>query len=239
APPAEADAVIASAGRGGLLRDLMRLAGFRYTALDVFAAEGASLFDLNRHAPGPALAGQFDLALNFGTTEHVFNQYLAHKTIYDLLKVGGIAYHDLPFSGYAAHGYFKYNPLFFRHLAAANGCKIVLERMTAGGDAHPPPGMAGETIGEWRDYGIECAMTRRAAAAFRIGLELSTSLAVEADAIAPAPEAEAAGAPDVRYAAVPLADKDAPPPPDAQRPLPRAARALAARVLAAVRRRLG
>jgi hypothetical protein len=62
---------------GGFLGDLLILAGFRYTALDIFHATNTILCDLNIHAPGPRLAAQFDLMTNFGTTEHVINQLRA------------------------------------------------------------------------------------------------------------------------------------------------------------------
>jgi hypothetical protein len=169
-------------GRNGshpLLGDLMEAAGFRYVALDIFHAKNTILFDLNKHEPGPELAGCFDLVLNFGTTEHVINQYLAHKSIYELLRIGGIAYHDLPCSGYFEHGYFKYNPMFFRHIAEANACDILHERVTAGDPAPMPADMDGAFITEWRDFGIEYVMVRRDPAPFRVGLETSTSLSVD------------------------------------------------------------
>jgi hypothetical protein len=163
---------------GGFLGALLKLAGFKYVALDIFEAPDTILFDLNAHEPGPGLARSFDLVLNFGTTEHVVNQYLAHRTIYDLLTLGGVAYHDLPMSGYANHGYFKYDPQFLRDVAAANGADMALDRVSLGAKRSPPPELASEGL-DWRDYGVEAAFVRRSDAPFRLPLETSTSLAVD------------------------------------------------------------
>lgn len=173
------DGAIAAIADGGFLGELLELAGFDYVALDIFHAKNTILFDLNAHEPGPGLAGRFDLVLNFGTTEHIFNQHLAQKTIFDLLKVGGIAYHDLPMSGYFRHGYFKYDPQFFQDLARANGCATVLERMILGGLQVTPDGLEGANA-PWHDYGLEFAMTRASAEPMRLPLETSTSLDVDA-----------------------------------------------------------
>lgn len=199
APP---ETLAAFANRG-FLGDLFTLAGFEYVALDIFQAPRTVLFDLNAHEPGPGLAGTFDLVLNFGTTEHVVNQYLAHRTIYDLLKVGGVAYHDLPMSGYAGHGYFKYDPQFFLDLARANGAEVVLDRLSIGHRAPSPTGLDPDAQVEWRDYGVEIAMARREAGPLRLPLETSTSLAVDpAFATATSDMVRPASGLAVRYATI-------------------------------------
>jgi hypothetical protein len=43
------------------------------------------------HEPTPQkFVGDFDLVVNFGTTEHLLNQYNAFKVIHDATKVGGV-----------------------------------------------------------------------------------------------------------------------------------------------------
>jgi SAM-dependent methyltransferase len=178
--------VLEALANRGFLGDLMILAGFEYKALDIFQAPNTILFDLNAHEPGPALVGRFDLVLNFGTTEHVVNQYLALRTIYDLLKVGGVAYHDLPMSGFSGHGYFKYDPQLFVDLARANAAEVVIDRLTAGHEAPQPSRLARGAQVSWRDYGVEFAMRRTQAAPMRLPLETSTSLAAVDPAFATA-----------------------------------------------------
>lgn len=68
---------------------------------------------------------KFDVVINTGTTEHVFNQYQVFKTIHDACKVGGLMLHGVPWRGWTNHSFYCYQPTFFLDLAAANGYKIL------------------------------------------------------------------------------------------------------------------
>src|SRR5262249_10214756 len=107
------------------LSELLELTALRYVSFDVVSARRAQLFDLNRHALAEDKKGTFDLVLNFGTTEHLMNQYNAFRVIHDAARSGGYIYHQVPSSGYINHGYFTYNALMFEELAAANDYEIV------------------------------------------------------------------------------------------------------------------
>jgi SAM-dependent methyltransferase len=88
-----------------------------YAAIDLHGTPLAQPWDLNLpYQP----SRQFDLLLNFGTTEHVFNQFEAFNTIHKLCKPGGFMVHALPHSGGREHGFFNYHSTFFFDLAAAN-----------------------------------------------------------------------------------------------------------------------
>lgn len=168
---------------GGFLGDLLLLAGFQYQALDIFHGTNTILFDLNVHAPGPKLIGNFDLVMNFGTTEHVFNQLRAFQTIHDLMKVGAIVYHDLPLSGYFDHALFRYDPMFFRVISEANSYESLLQEISIGAE-QPVPGdlrRQGYTPATYLDGGIEVVLRRTSEAPFRIPLETSTSLGMDAE----------------------------------------------------------
>ncbi len=175
------DAQLSSITDGSFFGELLMLAGFRYTALDIFKAPNTILFDLNRHAPGPKLENHFDLVMNFGTTEHVFNQVNAFRTIHQLAKVNGIMYHDLPMAGYLNHAFFRYDPLFFNMLAPENKYKLNNLMFSIGQSQIVPDelrshGLSIETI---HDVGIEVIFTKTQDTPFRLPLEQSTSLAVE------------------------------------------------------------
>lgn len=174
--PAELQAIADRA----LMGKLMTACGFSYCALDIFEAENTIVFDLNVQSPGKDLAARFDLVTNFGTTEHLINQYQAFKTMHELAKPGGLIYHDLPLSGYHEHGYFSYNPLFFRQLALANDYNVILERYSNGGTTRAPAFMLenGYSLPDYFDCGIEFILQKTSAAGFRMPLETSTSLAV-------------------------------------------------------------
>ncbi len=180
-PQDVADEQLRKIARGGFLGDLLMLAGFRYTALDIFHATNTILFDLNIHAPGPRLAGQFDLVTNFGTTEHVFNQLRAFQTIHELSKPGGFMYHDLPMAGFFDHALFRYDPLFFRALVSANDYEVLVKEVIMGARQPVPAdvvamGYSEETI---TDIGIEMIMRRTSPAPFMVPMEISTSLSVD------------------------------------------------------------
>jgi hypothetical protein len=173
------DAEIGAFADKGLIGRLLTACGFTYKALDIFEAENTIQFDLNLHSPGEELRGKFDLVTNFGTTEHIINQFLAMKSMHEMAKVGGLVWHELPLAGYHMHGYFSYNPLLFQHLASANGYRVVIQNYAKSLKGTPAP--SAMTSNGWpdKDYfdcGIEFAMQKTSDAPFRMPLETSTSL---------------------------------------------------------------
>lgn len=104
-----------------------RLGFGRYQALDVNTKMDAIVFDLNRaDASAIANAGApFSLVTNNGTGEHVFNQASVFYAVHELCDPnGGRMIHCLPFWRWPNHGFFNYNPILFRDLAAANHYEI-------------------------------------------------------------------------------------------------------------------
>ena len=115
--------------RGGLneafVGELFEKAGMEYVSIDIAAGYKTTILDLNHADLPPGLRGRFDLVLNFGTTEHVLNQYNCFKLIHDATKVGGHIYHSLPASGYVDHGYITYTGRCFFDVARYNGYELV------------------------------------------------------------------------------------------------------------------
>jgi hypothetical protein len=107
------------------LSELIELTNMHYVAFDVVNARKAHLFDLNTHDLAEDKKETFDLVLNFGTTEHLMNQYNACKVMHEAARVGGLIFHQVPSTGYINHGYFCYNALMFQELARANGYDIL------------------------------------------------------------------------------------------------------------------
>jgi len=85
-------------------------------------AEGLKL-DLNLPID---LRERFDLVINHGTVEHIFNIAQVFKTIHDHCAVGGLMIHEAPFTGWIDHGFFCLQPTLFCDLATANGYQIRL-----------------------------------------------------------------------------------------------------------------
>ena len=104
-----------------------------YIALDVNTEKSAVIADLNYPLEtsiyGLANWEGFDLVTNNGTSEHLWNQHQVFTNAHNLCKEGGVILHILPFTPWINHGFFNYNPIVFRDLAAANGYEIVIQRM--------------------------------------------------------------------------------------------------------------
>jgi len=66
----------------------------------------------------------FDVVTNFGTAEHIFNQYLVFKNIHNLCNKNGLMIHSLPIQGALEHGLYNYQPNFFISLAKINNYHI-------------------------------------------------------------------------------------------------------------------
>ncbi len=109
----------------GHSRDFYEAIGMEYTSLDASGKGDAIVFDLNFDTVPEEQRGKFDLLTNFGTSEHVFNQYNTFKAAHDFVRKGGAFMHFTPFLGYVDHGYYSLQPCFYNDLAAANGYEIL------------------------------------------------------------------------------------------------------------------
>lgn len=117
-----------SPGIGGtndaFVGQLFEKAGFVYNAIDIADGYRTTIVDLNHQAVPDDFVSKFDLVLNFGTTEHLLNQYNAFRFIHNSVKVGGYIVHSLPCVGYSNHGYLTYTPRCFFDLAGFNQYEV-------------------------------------------------------------------------------------------------------------------
>jgi hypothetical protein len=88
-------------------------------------AKDALPHDLNERFR-PASECRFDLAINHGTAEHIFNIANVFRIMHDATKVGGLMIHESPFTGWVDHGFYCLQPTLFWDVAHANSYKIVL-----------------------------------------------------------------------------------------------------------------
>ncbi len=110
---------------------LLRMLGAdRIEALDASAFEGSGIVhDLNEPVD-VALHGRFDLVLDGGTLEHVFNVPVALRNCMEMVKPGGRLILVTPANNFCGHGFYQFSPeLFFRTLAPENGFEV--ERIVA------------------------------------------------------------------------------------------------------------
>jgi hypothetical protein len=73
-------------------------------------------FDLNR---------LFDVCINNGTSEHLFDQANFFRMMHNHTKIGGVMIHWTPCLGYYDHGFYNVQPGFFHDLAFANSYEML------------------------------------------------------------------------------------------------------------------
>jgi len=177
--------------------EIAALAGIEYHAIDVCTAPRTNVVDLNGE-PLPAVhVGRYDVVLNVGTTEHVFNQLNSFKVLHDAAKIDGVIYCQVPATGYFDHGYFCYTPLFFRDLAKSNNYEIVDSFFTMAGRSNlkelgieirseedpDNPREIGDGETSFSYFNFNVLMRRRLDAPFCISLDIATSHAVVAPSL--------------------------------------------------------
>lgn len=114
--------------------------GMRHVSIDLDGRWGS--LKLNLGKPILKFKGEFDIVTDFGTCEHVYNQYECFKNMHNFCKPGGMMIHVVPMpNNWVGHCEFHYDDKFFIKLSEL--CKYeILESMVmnmAGG----PPRMKG------------------------------------------------------------------------------------------------
>lgn len=98
--------------------------------IDASSYEGASeVHDMNLPIPD-RMHNQFDLVVDGGTLEHVFNFPVSIKNVMQMVRVGGHLLIQSPTNNYCGHGFYQFSPeLYYRVLSPDNG--FLIERMLA------------------------------------------------------------------------------------------------------------
>ena len=94
----------------------------KVVSIDFHGTPAALKLDLNMKVD---LGEHFDLVINNGTAEHIFNIGQVFKTIHDHTKVEGVMIHEAPFTGWFDHGLFNIQPTLFFDLATANQYNVL------------------------------------------------------------------------------------------------------------------
>jgi hypothetical protein len=91
-------------------------------SLDISDYEGATvLHDMNQPVP-PSLHGQYDVVIESGSLEHVFDFPTAVLNCMHMVKLGGSVFLSLPVNNFVGHGFYQFSPeLFFRVFSRSNG----------------------------------------------------------------------------------------------------------------------
>ena len=107
--------------------DFFKSVGFKeYKSIDLNGAYKSFQFDLNKNIKEDYNFNQkYELVINNGTGEHVFNQYSLFLNFHNLTKINGIMLNILPFIDWINHGFYNFNPIFFADLAASNNYELI------------------------------------------------------------------------------------------------------------------
>ena len=94
-----------------------------YKCIDINREEGSIYSDLNLPFNKKRHLGKYDLVLDIGNNEHVFNVGEAYKTMYNLCKKDGYLW--IFQSVYNGNGFFQFDIPFFEGMALANKLGII------------------------------------------------------------------------------------------------------------------
>jgi hypothetical protein len=86
-------------------------------AIDFHGTKLAQKLDLNLPV---TLSRRFDVIINHGTAEHIFNIAQVFRTMHDYALPGGLMLHESPFTGWIDHGFYTLQPTLFFDLAQYN-----------------------------------------------------------------------------------------------------------------------
>jgi hypothetical protein len=111
-------------------KDYFEELGCHHYSIDWHGKNGAYPIDLSKPIRDPFWIGRFDILTNFGTAEHVQNQYECWRNIHNLVKEGGLFIHVVPWINHypRSHCEFFYDGSFFEKLAKQNGYKIIFSK---------------------------------------------------------------------------------------------------------------
>jgi len=110
----------------------------KHTSIDINGLDGAIPLDLDKPVPS-SLENKFDIVTNYGTTEHVNNQYSVFKNIHVMCKVGGLMIHGVPaINNWPDHCRYYYSELLFRTLAVLCNYVVIDLTLLSGGKYKPP-----------------------------------------------------------------------------------------------------
>jgi SAM-dependent methyltransferase len=104
------------------------------------------LLDLNVPVP-VSLHDRYDLIIDGGTLEHIFNTPNVLENIYRMLKTGGRIIHLSPSSNHIDHGFYMFSPTFFYDYYSSNDWTILDAKVFIYTKRH--------NVDPWRIYNYE------------------------------------------------------------------------------------
>lgn len=122
--PREMDRLTGPDGFAEPFFDLLGLPGIQ--SMDMSAYENCDVVhDLNE-PPRDELRNRFDVVIDGGTIEHVFNTPQALDGVFHMLRDDGIFISINGMTGWAGHGFYQFSPeIVWRYWGEARGCEVI------------------------------------------------------------------------------------------------------------------
>lgn len=99
--------------------------GTKHTSIDITGNDGSLVINLDKQVPN-SFARSFDVLTNYGTAEHVNNQFQVFENIHNMTRPGGLIIHSLPPAGqWPGHCRYYYSKEFATKLAKLCGYEII------------------------------------------------------------------------------------------------------------------
>jgi len=103
--------------------------GHSHTSFDLNGKDGAISIDLSKSIPLKYI-DRFNIVTNYGTSEHIDDQYMVFKNIHDLVCKNGVIVHCMPLSPYwKHHGLYNYSEQFTTEIAGLNNYEIMADQV--------------------------------------------------------------------------------------------------------------
>jgi len=93
-----------------------------YRSVDIYDQRASFRLDLNTATSAPS---KFDVIIDCGTNEHIFNAGNVFVFTHNSLKVGGISLKILPTFGDSTHGFYNFHPTVYFDVARENSYQIL------------------------------------------------------------------------------------------------------------------
>lgn len=98
------------------MKNIYEKLGVIYTSIDLNGEYGALPLDLCNQLP-KEFNNKFNMVTNYGTSEHVLEQYECFKNMHDICKTNGIFFHGIPLiNNWKNHCRYYYTIEFFEEL---------------------------------------------------------------------------------------------------------------------------
>jgi len=103
--------------------------GIQHTSFDINNKDGAIKVNLCKPLPKEYL-NRFDIITDFGTSEHIENQYQVFCNVHEACRVGGYMIHSLPLVGFwKGHCPHHYQEIFPDNIAKKNFYELVFKEV--------------------------------------------------------------------------------------------------------------